>query len=44
MSSMQHIMLFHIIGKSLIACQTAVDDFRSIVEVVGGPNEKERAR
>lgn len=30
-------------GKELICCQTAVEDFKNIVEMVGGENEKKRA-
>uniref|UniRef100_A0A1X7VMT4 DUF1308 domain-containing protein n=1 Tax=Amphimedon queenslandica TaxID=400682 RepID=A0A1X7VMT4_AMPQE len=31
-------------GKSLLACKTAIDDFKSILSVVAGPSEKERAK
>lgn len=31
------------IDKELIACQSAVDSFLSILNVVGGPNEKARS-
>lgn len=36
-------MVFVKIGKELFVCQTAYDEFTSIVSVVGGPNEKQRA-
>lgn len=32
-----------ILGKVLIACETAMKDFKSIVMSVGGKEEKERA-
>ena len=32
------------IGKTLLACHTAVTDFRSIISIVGGPDEQERGR
>lgn len=31
-------------GKTLIACKTAVKNFTSILETVGGPQEKKRGR
>ena len=31
-------------GKGLIACKTAVQNFTSILETVGGPEEKRRGR
>jgi hypothetical protein len=31
------------IGKELFICQTAFEEFTSIVNTVGGPNEKKRA-
>lgn len=31
-------------GKTLLACHTAVTDFRSIISIVGGPDEQERGR
>ncbi|KAM9789805.1 UPF0415 protein C7orf25 homolog [Neosynchiropus ocellatus] len=31
-------------GKELYTCQTAVRDFQVILETLGGPNEKERAK
>ena len=31
------------IGKKMYVCQTALDDFRSILETLGGPEEKRRA-
>ena len=34
---------FHLIGKELLVCQTAFDEFQSIVNTVGGPNERQRA-
>ncbi|XP_068090613.1 UPF0415 protein C7orf25 homolog [Hyperolius riggenbachi] len=30
-------------GKELFACESAVKDFQSILETLGGPNERERA-
>lgn len=30
-------------GKELFACETAVQDFQTILATVGGPNEKARA-
>lgn len=33
-----------VIGKELIACETAVESFLSILSLVGGPNEKNRAK
>ena len=32
------------LGKELIACETAIKDFKSIVAAVGGKNEQERAK
>lgn len=31
------------LGKELYICQTAYEEFTSIVNIVGGPNEKKRA-
>ena len=31
------------VGKHLLTCETALHDFRSILETVGGPSEKQRA-
>ncbi|XP_057713832.1 UPF0415 protein C7orf25 homolog [Corythoichthys intestinalis] len=31
-------------GKELYACRAAVDDFQTILDTLGGPGEKERAR
>lgn len=31
-------------GKDLIACQSAISAFETILETIGGPNEKQRAR
>jgi hypothetical protein len=30
-------------GKELFACQTAVDDFQTILATLGGENERKRA-
>lgn len=30
------------VGKELYTCQTAAENFRSILAVVGGPEEKRR--
>lgn len=30
-------------GKELLACESAIEDFKSILETLGGPGEKERA-
>lgn len=38
-----NIYFFLVIGKELIACETARESFLSILNVVGGPNEKIRA-
>lgn len=32
------------IGKELIACETASSSFLEIIAILGGPNEKQRAR
>lgn len=32
------------LGKTLLVCKTALKDFKSIVAVVGGPTEQERAK
>lgn len=30
-------------GKKMYVCQTALDDFQSILDTLGGPGEKKRA-
>ena len=34
----------YFLGKTLLVCKTALKDFKSIVAVVGGPTEQERAK
>ena len=35
---------FYCIDKELYTCETAFNDFMKIVNTVGGPNERERAK
>lgn len=37
-------VFFFIAGKEMFACSLAISSFRAILETLGGPNEKERAR
>ena len=37
------ILIFHA-GKELYACSLAISSFQAILDTLGGPNEKERAR
>ncbi len=34
---------FMVLGKALFACRSAVEDFQTILQTVGGPQERARA-
>lgn len=43
MHSHPNFLPFLYAGKKMYVCQTALDDFRSILDTLGGPGEKKRA-